>query len=46
MRRRLGSFDPELVMLGKTLLNLDRVAATLDPGFEPREARCNDTWPA
>jgi len=30
--------DPELVMLGKTLLNLDRVAATLDPGFEPREA--------
>ena len=30
--------DPELVMLGKTLLNLDQVAATLDPGFEPREA--------
>ncbi|GAB2738171.1 ABC1 kinase family protein [Nocardioides pakistanensis] len=30
--------DPELVMLGKTLLNLDLVAATLDPGFEPREA--------
>jgi ubiquinone biosynthesis protein len=30
--------DPELVMLGKTLLNLDQVAATLDPQFEPREA--------
>ena len=30
--------DPELVMLGKTLLNLDQVAATLDPDFEPREA--------
>jgi predicted unusual protein kinase regulating ubiquinone biosynthesis (AarF/ABC1/UbiB family) len=30
--------DPELVMLGKTMLNLDQVAATLDPGFEPREA--------
>lgn len=30
--------DPELVMLGKTLLNLDQVAATLDPEFEPREA--------
>ncbi len=30
--------DPELVMLGKTLLNLDQVATTLDPGFEPREA--------
>ncbi|HET8603463.1 MAG TPA: AarF/UbiB family protein [Marmoricola sp.] len=30
--------DPELVMLGKTLLNLGQVAATLDPGFEPREA--------
>lgn len=30
--------DPELVMLGKTLLNLDQVAATLDPGFEPRDA--------
>jgi predicted unusual protein kinase regulating ubiquinone biosynthesis (AarF/ABC1/UbiB family) len=30
--------DPELVMLGKTLLNLDQVAATLDPGFEPRAA--------
>jgi predicted unusual protein kinase regulating ubiquinone biosynthesis (AarF/ABC1/UbiB family) len=30
--------DPELVMLGKTLLNLDQVAATLDPHFEPREA--------
>jgi predicted unusual protein kinase regulating ubiquinone biosynthesis (AarF/ABC1/UbiB family) len=30
--------DPELVMLGKTLLNLGQVAAALDPGFEPREA--------
>ena len=30
--------DPELVMLGKTLLNLDQVARTLDPGFEPRAA--------
>ena len=30
--------DPELVMLGKTLLNLDQVAATFDPGFQPREA--------
>lgn len=30
--------DPELVMLGKTLLNLDQVATTLDPSFEPREA--------
>ena len=30
--------DPELVMLGKTLLNLDQVAATLDPDFEPRAA--------
>ncbi len=30
--------DPELVMLGKTLLNLDQVAATLDPQFQPREA--------
>lgn len=30
--------DPELVMLGKTLLNLDQVATTLDPAFEPRAA--------
>jgi predicted unusual protein kinase regulating ubiquinone biosynthesis (AarF/ABC1/UbiB family) len=30
--------DPELVLLGKALLNLDQVATTLDPGFEPREA--------
>ncbi len=30
--------DPELVMLGKTLLNLDQVAEALDPAFEPREA--------
>ena len=30
--------DPELVMLGKTLLNLDQVATALDPEFAPREA--------
>lgn len=30
--------DAELVMLGKTLLNLDQVAAALDPDFAPREA--------
>ncbi len=30
--------DPELVMLGKTLLNLDQVAGVLDPSFEPRDA--------
>jgi predicted unusual protein kinase regulating ubiquinone biosynthesis (AarF/ABC1/UbiB family) len=30
--------DPELVMLGKTLLNLDQVAGSLDPDFQPREA--------
>ncbi len=30
--------EPELVMLGKTLLNLDQVALTLAPDFEPREA--------
>jgi hypothetical protein len=30
--------DPELVMLGKALLNLDQVALALDPGFEPRDA--------
>ncbi len=30
--------DPRLVMLGKTLLNLGQIAATLDPDFEPREA--------
>ena len=42
LTRRAGEaglkMDPELAMLGKTLLNLDQVAATLDPGFEPREA--------
>lgn len=42
LTRRAGEaglkMDPELVMLGKTLLNLDQVAATLDPGFEPRDA--------
>jgi predicted unusual protein kinase regulating ubiquinone biosynthesis (AarF/ABC1/UbiB family) len=42
LTRRAGEaglkMDPELVMLGKTLLNLDQVAATLDPEFEPREA--------
>ncbi|HEX6513981.1 MAG TPA: AarF/UbiB family protein [Nocardioidaceae bacterium] len=30
--------DPELAMLGKTMLNLDQVATTLDPDFDPREA--------
>jgi predicted unusual protein kinase regulating ubiquinone biosynthesis (AarF/ABC1/UbiB family) len=30
--------DPELVMLGKALLNLDQVALALDPAFEPRDA--------
>lgn len=30
--------DPELSMLGKALLNLDQVAATLDPGFQPQDA--------
>ncbi len=29
---------PELSMLGKALLNLDQVAHTLDPGFEPMQA--------
>ncbi len=29
---------PELSMLGKALLNLDQVAHTLDPGFNPTEA--------
>jgi ubiquinone biosynthesis protein len=29
---------PELTMLGKTLLNLDRVAATLAPGFDVNQA--------
>ncbi|HEX2699058.1 MAG TPA: AarF/UbiB family protein [Acidimicrobiales bacterium] len=29
---------PELSMLGKALLNLDQVARTLDPSFEPIEA--------
>jgi predicted unusual protein kinase regulating ubiquinone biosynthesis (AarF/ABC1/UbiB family) len=29
---------PELALLGKTLLNLERVAAELDPEFEPLEA--------
>lgn len=29
---------PELALLGKTLLNLEDVAAQLDPGFEPLEA--------
>ncbi len=42
LTRRAGEaglkMDPELVMLGKTLLNLDQVAATLDPTFEPRDA--------
>jgi len=30
--------DPELTMLGKAVLNLDQVARTLDPGFEPLAA--------
>ena len=30
--------DPELTMLGKAVLNLDQVATTLDPGFEPLPA--------
>ncbi len=42
LTRRSGEaglrMDPELVMLGKTMLNLDQVAATLDPDFEPRAA--------
>jgi len=42
LTRRAGEaglkMDPELVMLGKALLNLDLVASTLDPTFEPREA--------
>jgi predicted unusual protein kinase regulating ubiquinone biosynthesis (AarF/ABC1/UbiB family) len=29
---------PELALLGKTLLNLERVAAALDPAFEPLDA--------
>jgi ubiquinone biosynthesis protein len=29
---------PELTMLGKTLLNLDQVAQTLDPAFDPNAA--------
>jgi ubiquinone biosynthesis protein len=29
---------PELTMLGKTLLNVDRVATTLDPEFDPNVA--------
>jgi ubiquinone biosynthesis protein len=42
LTRRAGEaglkMDPELVMLGKALLNLDQVAGVLDPAFEPREA--------
>jgi ubiquinone biosynthesis protein len=30
--------DPELTMLGKAMLNLDRVATILDPDFQPVEA--------
>ena len=37
--------DPELVMLGKTLLNLDQVAATLDPASS-RARRCSGTRPS
>jgi ubiquinone biosynthesis protein len=40
--REAGEFglrmDPELTMLGKAMLNLDRVATVLDPDFEPIEA--------
>ncbi|HEX6486260.1 MAG TPA: AarF/UbiB family protein, partial [Nocardioidaceae bacterium] len=42
LTRRAGEaglkMDPELVMLGKAMLNLDLVASTLDPAFEPRDA--------
>lgn len=42
LTRRAGEaglkMDPELVMLGKTLLNLDQVATELDADFEPRDA--------
>jgi predicted unusual protein kinase regulating ubiquinone biosynthesis (AarF/ABC1/UbiB family) len=42
LTRRAGQaglrMDPELGMLGKTLLNLDQVALTLHPEFEPRAA--------
>ena len=42
LTRRAGQvglrMEPELVMLGKTMLNLDQVAAALDPNFQPREA--------
>ncbi|MGH3365573.1 MAG: ABC1 kinase family protein [Nocardioidaceae bacterium] len=42
LTRRAGEaglkMDPELVMLGKAMLNLDLVASTLDPTFEPRDA--------
>ena len=42
LTRRAGEaglkMDPEMVMLGKALLNLDQVATTLDPAFEPRDA--------
>lgn len=31
-------FPSELAMLGKTLLNLDRIALALDPAFRPNEA--------
>ena len=30
--------EPELTMLGKTLLNLDQVGRTLDPDFDPNAA--------
>ncbi len=38
--------DPTLLLLGKALLNLDQVAAQLDPGFDPQQAlerHLNDT---
>ncbi|HET7386501.1 MAG TPA: AarF/UbiB family protein [Nocardioidaceae bacterium] len=42
LTRRAGEcglrMDPELVMLGKAMLNLGQVCGALDPGFEPRSA--------
>jgi predicted unusual protein kinase regulating ubiquinone biosynthesis (AarF/ABC1/UbiB family) len=32
------SLPPELALLGKTLLNLDEIGRTLDPGFDPNAA--------
>ncbi len=42
LTRRAGEtglrMDPQLMMLGKTMLNLDQVAMVIDPEFEPRAA--------